>query len=51
MLTDSIDSDIDILCGHCYEKLCTVKSQSIYEKAHDTCIFCGKRLLLILSDP
>lgn len=50
MLTPEPVKDIWLLCGHCYKHLCSIRTQSCYEKEHDTCIYCGKRLLFILVD-
>ncbi len=51
MLTPLFLLDIKVLCGHCGNFLCTIKSKPEYEKHNDKCIFCHKRLLFKLCSP
>ncbi len=50
MLIQKLVPDIDLLCPHCYKVLASVRTQTAYEKEHDTCVYCGKRLLFYLWD-
>ena len=49
MLTTGWHLDIVVLCEYCLKGLCTARTQTAYEKEHDTCIYCGKRNLLTLG--